>query len=445
MLKTIFIFLSILHHNAGIADGKQFLVKTKKKNVPELGENYNKDPEYETYGRSGDYNNHGDYNLNKFGDYNNHGDYNLNKFGDYNNHIDYCKLFPCFDFCRATIKELGISTKECGPKYEAAVSVSAPTILKTTTSIPEETINKQHPIKHNQKPKDNQHPSGSVNTRDECICGRPQPELKSEISGGREAPRHEFPWIVRLVEGCPGGLCAGTLVSPRVILTAFHCTVAMNGDNSQPCDHSDGKRLAVFARHEFRLENLSSYYTIPVIKVFSPPNAPLNRHDYSTHDFALLYLKHPAKYSGRVSPICLPQPHAEYSGLSAIAAGWGRTGKPSVSTLQSPVLKMVQLTVSPKKYRHTKMFGTELSKKEHQYQDPCSGDSGGPLMFHNKAQAKYILIGTVQGHGYDCRTDTVDKFEGSDNGVWNKVTAHMEWITETMEQLGEKVCKAAKV
>ena len=239
-------------------------------------------------------------------------------------------------------------------------------------------------------------------------------------------------------------------------MSAFHCTKT---DTYGPCDV---KRLAVFGRHEIKWFQLSNYYTIPVIKVFSPPHAPLYLDDYRTHDFALLFLQHPAKYSSKVSPICLPEPHAEFGGMKATAAGWGRTDKPSVNKEQSPVLKSVDLTVDPMEYKHKKMFGTKVSMKENQYQDPCTGDSGnftalfnqiltqvlfillagGPLMYYNNTTSRYVLIGTVYGAGYDCRTDKVSKFEGSENGVWNKVSAHMEWIKDTMEELGETVCKA---
>jgi len=270
----------------------------------------------------------------------------------------------------------------------------------------------------------------------------PVPEFDlNEISGGRHAPPNAFPWIVRLVGGCPRGLCAGTLVSPRVVLSAYHCTVAIGSPSNQPCDHSDGKRLAVLGRHVFEYHLIDTYETIPVIQVSAPPHAPLVTHDDRTHDFALLLLQYPARYHSRVSPICLPQPNAEYGGLGAIALGWGRFAKPSVSKMQSPVLRMVQLTVSPKRYRHTKIFGTKLSMKEGLYQDPCSGDSGGPLMYYDEPSGRYVLIGTVQGGGYDCRQDSVGWFEGSDNGVWNKVSAHMQWIQGTMERLGERVCK----
>ena len=63
-------------------------------------------------------------------------------------------------------------------------------------------------------------------------------------------------------------------------------------------------------------------------------------------------------------------------------------------------------------------------------------------MYYNKTTSRYVLIGTVHGGGYDCRNDRVTKFEGSDNGLWNKVSAHMEWIKDTMEGLGETICKA---
>merc|ERR1719153_900462 len=151
-------------------------------------------------------------------------------------------------------------------------------------------------------------------SKDVCACGQPQCDTK-EIIGGRVAKPHEYPWIVRLVGGCVGGSCAGTLVSPSVILTAFHCTIDYLKSNTESCDHSDGKRLAVLGRHEILPHRMSSYKTIPVIKVFTPPNAGLTDNDYKTHDFSLLQLKHPAKYSSKVSPICLPEPNAEFGGM----------------------------------------------------------------------------------------------------------------------------------
>ena len=61
-------------------------------------------------------------------------------------------------------------------------------------------------------------------------------------------------------------------------------------------------------------------------------------------------------------------------------------------------------------------------------------------MYFNTSVSRYVLIGTVKGAGYDCKTNTVNKFEGSTNALWNKVTAHMDWIKDTLNKLGEKGC-----
>ena len=90
---------------------------------------------------------------------------------------------------------------------------------------------------------------------------------------------------------------------------------------------------------------------------------------------------------------------------------------------------------------------------------------GGPLMFGDTSSGteKFVLIGnlehtnlviytfhyltliilkgTVNGAGYDCRKDVRHEIEGSDNGVWNKVSYHVDWIKQTAQELGETLCQ----
>jgi len=394
MLNIIF----FLFYDFALINGKVFLVETKtnSKNIPEYGENYREDEGPKPYVPK--------------------------PYGP--------KPFMPKPYGTVSIVPSGTSAR--APTVTSTTS-SATTTTSTPiiTSTPTITSTSQEII----DPID----TGSCN----CGMGMPRSEFE-EISGGTDAPPTAFPWIVRLVDGCPRSLCAGTLVSPKVVLSAYHCTVTIGDPSNQACDHSDGKRLAVLGSHVFQYQHLHTYEKIPVIQVLAPPHAPLDPYDDRTddHDFALLVLQYPAKFNYKVSPICLPEPNAEFGGQKAIAAGWGRFAKPSVSTRQSPYLRMVKLSVSPKRYNHTKMFGTVLSMKEDEYQDPCAGDSGGPLMYLDSSSGRYVLIGTVQGGGYDCRTDAISEFEGSDNGVWNKVSAHMEWIQQTMGRLGQRVCKA---
>ena len=59
----------------------------------------------------------------------------------------------------------------------------------------------------------------------------------------------------------------------------------------------------------------------------------------------------------------------------------------------SPFLKRVDLRVSNTTYNHSKMFGTVVEYKRGEWQDPCGGDSGGPLMYQDPDSGRWILIG----------------------------------------------------
>merc|ERR1719341_2835627 len=94
----------------------------------------------------------------------------------------------------------------------------------------------------------------------------------------------------------------------------------------------------------------------------------------------------------------------------------------------SNVLKRVNLRVSQTRFKHKLMFGTVMEKKNGTYQDPCAGDSGGPLMYQVPGSGRWVIIGTVYGAGFDCRSGEVKPFEGHEEGIWNKVSAHTDWI-----------------
>jgi len=274
----------------------------------------------------------------------------------------------------------------------------------------------------------------------DCPCGQANEKKteKNRISGGAETSPNRFPWMVRISDGCTGGACGGSLVSPKVVLSAYHCAARYQEDGSyRPCDHSEA--FALVGMHDRDYKDYED--KIPIIRTLFPaqpsPDSGRLKWGDEYHDFLMYVLERQAKYTNKVSPICLPQPNAEFGRQRAIAAGWGRTDAPSISESQSRYLKSVELTVSPIKFRNELMFGTNLEMKHGVFQDPCSGDSGGPLMFYNETTSKYVLIGTLQGGGYDCREDQVNLFQGYKVGVWNKVSAHMEWIKKTMDELGE--------
>ena len=71
------------------------------------------------------------------------------------------------------------------------------------------------------------------------------------------------------------------------------------------------------------------------------------------------------------------------------------------------------------RYKHYKMFGTNATNEKGLPADPCRGDSGkessqtqmssvkyffpgGPLVWKSPAD-RFVLIGTVQGMGFNCK------------------------------------------
>jgi len=87
--------------------------------------------------------------------------------------------------------------------------------------------------------------------------------LKEEIIGGRVAEPNAFPWMVRIYGGCAKRPCAGALITSKHVLTAYHCAI-IRGEK-KPCDHSDGKRIAIMGQNEWAPNNGTSRgITMPI-------------------------------------------------------------------------------------------------------------------------------------------------------------------------------------
>ena len=220
-----------------------------------------------------------------------------------------------------------------------------------------------------------------------CECGESNSksgDYSDYILGGMEARVNEFPWIVRLLSlnttktRVDIDVCGGSLVSQKVVLTAYHCVdTVVEGErrlrkfNSIPIENS----VVVLGAHYIDMNKLDSYYTIKIKEAM----APTQENDVSKrelHDFAIVVLVEPAILGANVGIICLPPPAEDYGGKYAVAAGWGVFS--TEHGAQSKVLRKVKLKVKKKSLLENNfIFETEVTRnQENQYMDTCIGDSG---------------------------------------------------------------------
>jgi len=271
-----------------------------------------------------------------------------------------------------------------------------------------------------------------------CMCGIVN--RNNRIIGGKITPKYYYPWMVRIMNGC-GMLCTGALISRRHIATAYHCLKNTTKSGGTICDHVKRKSVIILGAHIHDVETKASKILTDgkiykVGKFVHPPKPDLNQNDPESHDFAVYVLDQPVELSDRVMPICLPKNENEdYAGEKAIAAGWGdyRRGRHP----NSKELRHVELTVSKTLQHLPKIFTTITAKNAAgEWADPCSGDSGGPLMKKTK-NGRHVLIGTVQGGGYNCDMDVHGYSLRDSNQKYNKITAHLEFLKNL---LGTDMC-----
>ena len=132
----------------------------------------------------------------------------------------------------------------------------------------------------------------------------------SGIVGGSEVTPYSLPWQVALVRpGSSSPFCGGTLISPRHVLTAAHCTGSSSfeiivGEHSIT-DSSDGTRHTICraVRHPQYGQQTSF-----------------------NNDFTIVHLQQPVQIGTRAAPACLSTESlgGEFlAGKTLTVSGWG--------------------------------------------------------------------------------------------------------------------------
>lgn len=246
-------------------------------------------------------------------------------------------------------------------------------------------------------------------------------DAQASIVGGREATIAEFPSLayIEARQGKGGFACTGTVVSPRVILTAAHCVEDIErGTFASPGEYavatgttSPGKALR---------ENVFKVVEAHVFPGFDPGRL--------RGDAAILILDRPTA----APPIALagPADAGLYAGGAAIQlAGWGLTNANSVKPPES--LRAATMIVQPPTTckQKTRQIYPEFSAVAQfcaidapaKRSGGCFGDSGGPGI-GQRADGTPVELGIISTGGPLCNP----KFPN----VLTRIDTVSPWVSE---------------
>jgi trypsin len=219
------------------------------------------------------------------------------------------------------------------------------------------------------------------------------------ISYGQQATDTQFPYVIYF--DSDGGICSGSVIAPRVILTAAHCVYD---------EEIDGFIDRTNSHIYFGSVDYDSTYDAGEIKAFYMPSQYSGSVSSNLGDVGLVELVQPLP--SYIKPVTMANAATKIpAGTELTVAGWGEMEN---GEMADHLMYTTGRTLSAADCEalHVAEFDYELDADhfcvavpQDTMQTTCGGDSGGPYLMINVNNGKTIQVGATSfGPSGDCGT-----------------------------------------
>ncbi len=244
---------------------------------------------------------------------------------------------------------------------------------------------------------------------------------QASVVGGQEATPGSFPWMAFVIDFQGEGAltCSGTVIAPRVVLTAAHCVVKPQKDG-------------LFDAAGYRVVTGATNWTDPAAQVSEvtrlipyPKWGKWGNKDprYEFGDAALLVLSAPVT----APPIPLATPRDTRflrAGTHARVAGWGQTYYEQEGFTESLMWAKTVVESSRCEGLWGRICAIDFPRAK---SSVCHGDSGGPIFVFNRKRQTWLEIGVTEAVLYKCTTHRPQLF--------TRVDVLAKWIGARVKEI----------